>query len=212
MHDPGEGASVDRLKEECCEKLHCHNNYCYAAMSEKGIWDQCPENAMPLHMCDGHWPWSHEISDKMAAIKAKSANEIKNGCCRMRCYGTMKSRNLECPAGYKKRSMGDGHDPFGNDWDSKTDKEITEGCCQKLNQCSLTLRGKGLSCDNYGRAPHGGCTLLSAQHPLIQRSVCFERERERGFYFIAVDNASSLHLSLLTATAAHQKPSTAKST
>ena len=163
MHNPSEEASVDELKEECCEKIDCENNYCYAAMSEKGIWGQCPENALPLSTCDGHWPWSHDISDKMAAIKAKSADEIKKGCCRMRCHGTMKSRNLKCPAGYKGRSMWDGHDPFGNDWESKTDKEITEGCCEKLNKCSLKLRARSLSCDHYGRYPHGECSLLSSQ-------------------------------------------------
>merc|ERR1712137_297720 len=71
----------------------------------------------------------------------------------MRCYGTMKSRNLKCPAGYRGRSEMDGHNPFGNDWDAKTDKEITEQCCTKLNQCSLKLREEGLDCADYGRVP-----------------------------------------------------------
>ena len=48
MYDPGETDSVDELKQECCEEIHCEDNYCYAAMNEKGIWGQCPENAFPL--------------------------------------------------------------------------------------------------------------------------------------------------------------------
>ena len=127
-------------------------------MGEKGI--QCPEHAMPIEKCDGHWPFSHQIagSDRMATMKAKSADEVKKGCCRMRCHGTMMSRKLTCPAGYKARGIQDGHNPFGNDWDTKTDKEITEGCCQRKNQCSLKLREKGLTCDEYGRSPSGEYT------------------------------------------------------
>ena len=81
---------------------------------------------------------------------------------------TTKSKNLKCPAGYRWRSKWDGHNPFGSDdWSTKTTKEITGGCCEKLNKCNLELRKKGISCDGYGRSPWGECTLLSAQHTLI---------------------------------------------
>ena len=160
MHIPGDHVKTDeQLKQQCCQKLHCTTNYCYAAMSEKGIWGQCSQYSVPLNPCDGEWPWTwnHHQSDseRFAIIKAKSADEIKKGCCRMRCYGTMKSRNLKCPAGYRGRSEMDGHNPFGNDWEAKTDKEITEQCCTKLNQCSLKLREEGLDCADYGRVPGG---------------------------------------------------------
>ena len=131
-------------------------------MSEKGIWEAgCPEHTRGRRdTCDGHWPFSHDISDstRMAYIKQKSADEIKKACCPTYCYGFLKFKKLTCPAGYTGRDKWDGHNPFGNEWDTKTDKEITDECCQKQNQCSVKLSEKGLKCDEYGRTPGGEYT------------------------------------------------------
>ena len=134
MHNPGDKKG-DALKADCCEKPTCGHGYCFNAMAEKGL--TCPDNSQGRSNCDGHWPFpGHHPSDKMAAIKAKSDEEIKKGCCQTGCYQMMKSKSLKCPVGYEGRGRHDMHYPFGNDdWTKKTNKEITDGCCQKVNKC-----------------------------------------------------------------------------
>merc|ERR1719271_855043 len=86
----------------------------------------------------------------MDVIMAKSAEEVQASCCQMGCYGMLKTRSLLCPAGYKGRSEGDGHNPFGDDWNTATDEEITGGCCREVNQCYVKLNENHLDCDGYG--------------------------------------------------------------
>ena len=171
MHNPG-GATGEDLKKQCCEQVSCHNNYCFSAMSEKGIWGSCPANTMAPSTCDGHYPFGHQDGqtdeDRMRTIKAKSAEEIRKGCCRQACYGTMKSKGLKCPTGYKGRGESDGHNPFGDDdWTKKKDSEITSQCCRKINKCYTKLRENSLDCSGYGNMIDG---TLAFSSPCHQRS------------------------------------------
>ena len=178
MHDPRD-ATGESLKGQCCRKVSCwgNNNYCYAAMSEKGIWGSCPENTMaPTSTCDGHYPFGYDHrqsnEDRMRTIKAKSAEEIRKGCCRQACYGTMKSKGLKCPDGYKGRGESDGHNPFGSDdWTKKKDSEITSQCCRKINKCYTKLRENNLDCSGYGRMTDGTLAFSSPCHQRSQHST-----------------------------------------
>ena len=91
MHDPRE-AKGDVLIGQCCEKVECENNFCFAAMNEKNLLGSCPQYSQQRSRCDGHYPFDDNPKDRMAAMKAKSAHEIKQGCCQMGCYGMMKTK------------------------------------------------------------------------------------------------------------------------
>lgn len=186
-HEQVDPFNHDQVIKQCCRKVQCHSNsnFCFSAMSEKGIWGACDEEHGPtLSSCSNKWPWANDINDKMAFIKAKSAGEIKEGCCQSYCHTALESKNLKCPAGQIENYFGTAMKTKYGDyshykptmtnkpWSAMTNKEITDTCCYQPNQCSVILDSRVLSCDHVGRAPRSEYVLAALSTAYLGNIVC----------------------------------------
>ncbi len=60
------------------------------------------------------------------------------------CHMELQKRALDCPSG-TPRSEHDWHNPFGDDWSSRSNSEITAECCSR--SCFSEFAAKGIACN-----------------------------------------------------------------